>query len=212
MNVTENTMFEQHLNSEFYPNTLIKMVSVDDTETLLSYSTLINHLFASKAKSFENIERLEIYTKGDNLEKLLCGIAPLWKEHESKELFEKYYRLSEMMRCLYCNQFEEDTGEPAYIFLDIENEPEKLIATWQGKLVGHDEENNELYEDSFSYRPATIEERGILDLIQDIVKVELPEKFIVVHEDNITLGGCKNLYSHIAAIGFPPHIVNINAE
>lgn len=89
-----------------------------------------------------------------DLEEIICGVAPMWKEYESKKQFEEFYCQSEMLRIIYANEFE--NGELVPIYVDIAGD--KHIVTWE--VLGN--------ENVFKYREATLEERGTLDILWNI--------------------------------------------
>lgn len=89
-----------------------------------------------------------------DLEKIICGIAPMWKEYDNKKQFEEFYCQSEMLQIIYANEFE--NGELVPIYVNIAGD--KYIATWE--VLGN--------ENVFKYREATLEERGTLDILWNI--------------------------------------------
>lgn len=92
---------------------------------------------------------------GKNVERFICGVAPMWKKYEDIRLFEYYYTNSEMMRELFCNE-KDDNDKLMPLYADIGGV--KYIVTWESKGD----------TDSFHYKAANSEERGLLDMLWSI--------------------------------------------
>lgn len=141
--------------------------------------------------------RINIRPDSGNPEEIICGKAPMWKEYASKEDFENYYSVSEMMRSLYADE-RDSNGELVPIYVDIVGE--KFIVTWEtsGK------------NDVFCYRNATIEERGTLDILWEIFGGTVNSKGYkvlnphigIVYGDAITLQSCQNICQHMMNLGY----------
>lgn len=92
---------------------------------------------------------------GKNIERFVCGVAPIWKEYKDRKSFEYYYTNSEMMRELFCNE-KDDDDKLIPMFTEISGI--KYIVTWESK--------GDI--DSFHYKVANSEERGLLDMLWSI--------------------------------------------
>ena len=141
--------------------------------------------------------RINIRPDSGEPEDIICGTAPMWKEHESKEMFESYYTRSEMMRSIYAG--EKDTKGNLYpIYINIKGE--KLVVTW----------NVTKESDVFNYRKATVEERGTLDVLWEIFGGTVNSKGYkvlnphigIVYGDAITLERCEKICNHMMNLGF----------
>lgn len=141
--------------------------------------------------------RINIRPDSGDPEEMICGIAPMWKEHKSKESFEDYYTASEMMRVLYADERDKN-NELVPIYIEVNGE--KLVATWETTA-----EN-----DIFHYRAATIEERGTLDVLWEIFGGTVNSKGYkvlnphigMVYGDAITLERCEKICEHMERLGF----------
>lgn len=89
---------------------------------------------------------------GKNVDRFLCGIAPIWKEYDNKQSFEYFYKNSEMMRELFCNEKDKD-DRPIQIYANIAGV--KYIITWKSTEQ----------VDQFHYSEASPEDRGLLDML-----------------------------------------------
>ena len=114
-----------------------------------------------------------------------------------KRQFESYYTRSPMMQSLYCNETD-TSGQLVPIYLEIGDK--KYIATWS-----NDGEN-----DTFTYRDATIEERGTLDILWEIFGGTVNSKGYkvldphigMVYGDAITLERCESICNHMTNLGY----------
>lgn len=146
----------------------------------------------------EHNGRINIRPDSGEPEEIICGTVQMWKEHESKEMFEKYYTLSETMRMLYCDQIDEKTQKPCEIYVEIQGK--KYVVTWK----------TEKNLDVFTYREATVEERGTLDILWEIFGGTINSKGYkvlnphigIVYGDSITLQKCENICNHMMNLGF----------
>lgn len=146
----------------------------------------------------EHNGRINIRPDSGEPEEIICGTVQMWKEHESKEMFEKYYTLSETMRMLYCDQIDEKTQKPCEIYVEIQGK--KYVVTWK----------TEKNLDVFTYREATVEERGTLDILWEIFGGTINSKGYkvlnphigIVYGDSITLQRCENICNHMMNLGF----------
>lgn len=197
-----------------YPNCVIK-VEYDKTKPEeyakeFTYSDFVKTVINNKYDFASKINRMHIYPNGDNIMNVLCGVAPIWKKHDSKEMFEKYYTMSETMRILYANEVENEELVPIY----IEINGNKFIVTWE-EIEG---------EDIFNYKRAVIDDLGILDIIGSVIPakdnndldidtmrlIHIPN-LIVVHDDNITLKQYKEVYERMSYHGYSRHNVIFEA-
>ena len=92
---------------------------------------------------------------GKNVERFICGVAPMWKKYEDIRSFEYYYTNSELMRELFCNE-KDDNDKLMPLYADIGGV--KYIVTWESKGD----------TDSFHYKAANSEECGLLDMLWSI--------------------------------------------
>lgn len=172
-----------------------------------TYESFFKTIKENKIK-VEEIGRIVIQPNGDNTDSAICGIAPMWKQHDSKELFEYYFTNSEMMRELYANEREAD-GEPAEIYIEVgtEGNTERYVVTWKSTST----------KDIFTYRSPTPEECGILDLLwqkggymeKDECKLIPMGIRIVIEDDSITIRQCKDINTHASTLGFDPSVILI---
>jgi len=143
---------------------------------------------------------------GKNVDKFICGVAPIWKDYNSRKVFEYYYANSEMMRELFCNEKNND-GTLVPIYAEINGE--KFIITW--------ESTNDT--DIFHYRKAAAEDVGLLDMLwntfggitkkedDDIIKQLNPNigvSFEIKFNKNYGygLGVTKAIYEHAYNLGY----------
>lgn len=193
-----------------------------------NYREFVNNIVNLGEEFVSAIKQIYIKPNGDNIMEILCGIAPMWKEHESKESFEKYYIVSEMMRSLYANEYEEN-GEPVSIYVKIDNK--KLIVNWkytQKEIEDKDKmfpNPEDMFDDTFAYREATIEECGILELLEknistksnntsddNLYKMISSSDFIMIYDENISLKQFKEVYQRMAYLGYAQQNVKFNVE
>lgn len=145
----------------------------------------------------EHKGRINIRPDSGEPEEIICGTVQMWKEHESKEMFESYYTLSPTMRALFCNEKNSD-GTPCNIYIQIGNE--KYVVTW------HTEKDM----DVFTYRKPTVEERGTLDVLWETFGGTINSKGYkvldphigVVYGDSITLQRCERICEHMMNLGY----------
>lgn len=178
--------------TELYPNKPFSYVADS-----YDYWAFVNDIVRrNKNIILDHTGRINIRPDSGEPEEMICGIAPMWKEHDSKEAFEYYYANSEMMRSLYASAYDGDKLAPIYI--SINNE--KFVVTWEA--------NKE--KDIFHYRHATIEERGTLDVLWEIFGGTINSKGYkvlnphigIVYGDAITLERCENICSHMMNLGY----------
>lgn len=177
---------------ELYPNKPFSFVA----DSYDYWNFLNNIVRKNKNIVLEHQGRINIRPDSGEPEEIICGIAPMWKEHESKESFEIYYSKSEAMRMLYCNEYEGE--KPVEIYVEIGNK--KYVVTWKT-------END---TDVFTYRDATIEERGSLDILWEIFGGTINSKGYkvlnphigIVYGDSITLQRCKSICNHMMNLGY----------
>ena len=101
------------------------------------------------------------------------------------------------MQSLYCNETD-TSGQLVPIYLEIGNK--KYIATW----------SNDGKNDTFTYRDATIEERGTLDILWEIFGGTVNSKGYkvldphigMVYGDAITLERCESICNHMTNLGY----------
>lgn len=134
----------------------------------------------------------------DETEKFICGIAPKWKKYESKQDFENYYKNSQMMRSIYCNELD-DFKEPANIYVDIDNN--KYIVSWTSK--GN--------KDSFKYKKPNINDIGLINMIKDVYNYQsddgewlIPNIKLIIN-DSIPYFGFRRITNHIKNLGVSPN-------
>lgn len=189
----EETFFKK-MCEELYPDKPFSFVADS-----YDYWSFVNDILRkNKDVVLNHNGRINIRPDSGDPETIICGVAPMWKEHDSKEMFEKYYTNSEMMQSIYCNEIDENTGKPAEIFAEIAGE--KLIVVWttkNGKNV-------------FTYRKPTIEERGTLDILWEIFGGTVNSKGYkvlnphigMVYGDAITLERCESICNHMSNLGY----------
>lgn len=178
--------------TELYPNKPFSFVADS-----YDYWNFVNTIVRKHKDIILNHEgRINIRPDSGNPEEIICGKAPMWKDHESKELFERYYTNSEMMRMLYADEKVNDELVPIY----VEINGKKLVVTWETQGDA----------DIFHYRNATIEERGTLDILWEIFGGTINSKGYkvlnphigMVYGDAITLKSCDDICQHMANLGF----------
>lgn len=184
-------------------------VTQDSDKNNFNYPDFLNYITDKKDVISENIVRIHVTPNEDDIEELLCGVAPMWKEYESKESFEQYYTLSEMMRALYCNEIENNALVPIYVSVN----DERFIVTWQSKGDN----------DIFNYRPATDLEIGFLNILYRLFKDRVfndngneYKSFtfinIEVHKEDITMKKCQNVYKHMQQLDYSSQNVIFNTD
>lgn len=189
----EVTFFKKMCN-ELYPNKPFSFVA--DSYDYWNFVT--NIIRECKNDILNHTGRINIRPDSGDPETIICGIAPMWKEHDSKEKFEYYYSISEMARAIYCNEREGKDNHLVPIYVQIKNE--KFIVTW------HTEDD----QDIFTYRLATIKERGTLDILWETFGGTINSKGYrvlnphigIVYGDSITLQKCKQICQHMANLGY----------
>lgn len=188
----EETFFVK-MCTELYPNKPFSFVADS-----YDYWNFVNNIVRkNKDIILNHTGRINIRPDSGNPEEIICGKAPMWKEYDSKESFENYYSVSEMMRSLYADE-RDANGELVPIYLDIAGE--KFIVTWEttGK------------NDIFYYRNATIEERGTLDILWEIFGGTVNSKGYkvlnphigIVYGDAITVQSCESICQHMMNLGY----------
>lgn len=194
----EETFFKK-MCEELYPDKPFSFVSDS-----YDYWNFVNNIVRkNKDVILNHTGRINIRPDSGNPEDIICGIAPMWKEHESKEMFEKYYSQSEMMRSLYFDE-RDNKGNLVPIYVDIDGV--KYIVTW-GKTIADSQDGT---VETFEYREATIEERGTLDVLWEIFGGTVNSKGYkvlnphigMVYGDAITLERCESICSHMEQLGF----------
>lgn len=188
----EETFFIK-MCTELYPNKPFSFVA----DSYDYWNFVDNIVRKHKDTILNHAGRINIRPDSGDPEEIICGKAPMWKEHESKAMFEDYYTRSEMMRLLYCNERDRNNNlVPIYIQIN----GEKMIATWESKKN----------QDIFYYRPPTIEERGTLDILWEIFGGTVNSKGYkvlnphigMVYGDAITLKRCECICEHMMRLGF----------
>lgn len=141
--------------------------------------------------------RINIRPDSGNPEDIICGKAQMWKQHESKEMFERYYMNSEMMQLCFRN--ERDTqGNLIPIYIEVNGE--KFVVTWETL----DE------TDVFNYRKPTIEELGSLNVLWEKFGGTINSKGYkvldshigMVYGDAMTLKSVESICTHMMNLGF----------
>ena len=188
----EETFFKK-MCTELYPDKPFSFVADS-----YDYWNFVNNIVRNNKDVILNHNgRINIRPDSGEPEDIICGTAPMWKEHESKEAFESYYTRSEMMRVIYCNEYDTET-ELAHIYIQIDGI--KYIVTWEAT----DD------EDIFTYREATVEERGTLDILWEIFGGIINSKGYkvlnthigIVYGDAITLERCEKICEHMMNLGY----------
>ena len=183
-------------------------ITQDSDKAGFNYEDFLNYITSNKDVLIENLMRIHITPNTDDAEEILCGIAPMWKEYESKESFEQYYTLSEMMRALYCNEIEDNALVPIYVSIN----DEKFIVTW------HSQKDT----DVFKYRPATTIEIGLLNVLCELFKDKIYNNNgyefktftfikVEVHQD-ISLKKYQSVYKHMQQLDYHSENVIFNTD
>lgn len=178
---------------ELYPDKPFSFVA----DSYDYWNFITNIIPECKDAILEHTGRINIRPDSGEPEHIICGTVPMWKEYESKELFEKYYTISPAMRTLYCNE-KESNDEPCCIYIQIQNE--KYVVTWQ----------NENDTDVFTYRKPTVEEKGTLEVLWEIFGGTINSKGYkvlnphigIVYGDSITLERCEKICEHMMNLGY----------
>lgn len=184
-----------------YPNESFEF-RMDNTDEDL-YWIFLNEYLRNNSHSILSHNGKVFIRPNGNPEKLICGIAPMWKEYDSCTVFEQYYSNSEMMRELYCNEKDENE-ELIPIYLKVNDD--KYIVTWE----------NIDNEDVFHYRQATLAEIGSLDILWNIFGGTVDDDNLKVINTHIgmvcgdiiakgygfDLVNVKNLCEHIKNLGY----------
>lgn len=209
-----------------FPNSIFRVELYnsdgEDSDVVeLNYLEFINYIH-SLDKDLSTVSKIHIYPNGDDIMKILCGVAPMWKEHESKEFFENYYTISEMMRTLYMNERDE-YGVLVPIYTEINGK--RMVVTWeatQKENVENVEFLRDMYNDTFHYRDVTYEECGILNILKDIFPVNniwgdsyrliRYPNFIMVYDEDITLKKTKEIFQKMLHHGFAQANVRFNVD
>ena len=141
--------------------------------------------------------RINIRPDSGNPEAIICGTVPMWKEHDSKEMFERYYMNSEMMQLCYRDE-RDAQGNLVPIYIQINNE--KLVVTW------------ETLDDTdvFNYRKPTVEELGSLNILWDIFGGTINSKGYkvldphigMVYGDAMTIQSVEKICEHMMNLGY----------
>lgn len=188
----EETFFLK-MCTELYPNKPFSFVADS-----YDYWNFVNNIVRKHKDVILNHNgRINIRPDSGNPKDIICGTVPMWEEHESKESFERYYTMSEMMRDLYADK-RNTNDELLPIFIDIKGK--KLVATWETKG------NNNI----FHYREATLEERGTLNILWEIFGGTINSKGYkvlnphvgMVYGDAITIYSCEKICEHMVNLGF----------
>ena len=193
------------------------------------YDSFITYMTNSSKEELDDIRMIHVYPNGDDATKFLCGDAQMWKKHDSKELFERYYTLSEMQRTLYANEVEAD-GSPVNIYIDINGK--KYIVNWTAELQEPPKvtdkpvtDVSDMFNDIFTYRNATVTEIGLLNFLGDVYPkkpndvydidmnrlIHIPA-LIQLYDENVTLKQCKSIYQRMAHLGFAQQNIQFNVE
>lgn len=125
-------------------------LDADDSESM----RLIEYLSENRG-IVEHSGKIIFIPYGKDVKRFICGIAPIWKNYDSIKSFEYFYTNSEMMRELFCNE-KDDNGSLSPIYAEIDGV--KYLVTW--------ESNSDT--DSFHYKVANANERGLLDMLWSI--------------------------------------------
>lgn len=143
---------------------------------------------------------------GKNVDQFICGVVPIWKQYVSRKDFEGYYKFSEMMRELYCNE-KDNNDKLIPIYAEINHK--KFIITWQCQ-------NN---VDVFHYREASFSERGLLDVLWNTFggitkkdndseikqlnpKIEVSFKVKITKNYGYNFGIARKIYEHAYNLGY----------
>lgn len=130
----------------------------------------------------------------------ICGSVPAWKEYGSKADFESYYKRSEMMRDLYCNEedYDAETEErkDVKIFISVPEGRFSVVWTTKGD------------EDVFTYRPAKPEEIGTLWLVWDVIGGTVDENderlfdkhIVIICDKNCSIKDFNNIKSYMSNV------------
>ena len=205
MKETENliNLFKEDLKL-FPSNSLV--FDLDTTKYKSCWDFIEKYLAGNTDKVIEHKGQIIFNIEGNNVEKFICGVAPMWKEYENKNAFEYHYTNSEMMRELYCNE-KEDNGSLVPIYISINNE--KFIVTW--------ESDKDI--DVFRYNKATFKERGLLDVFFEMFggstikdgkntykklnpNIELAFDKKITNNFGFDLGYCLKLCEKISNLGY----------
>lgn len=187
----EETFFKK-MCEEIYPDKPFSFVA-DSYDYWNFINTIVRK---NKDIILKHEGRINIRPDSGNPENIICGTTQMWKEYKSKEEFERFYSQSEFARTIYCN--EKENGSLANIYIDINGE--KLVVNWENK--GN--------EDIFTYRDATLEEKGTLNLLWEIFGGTINSKGYkvlnshigIVYGDAITLERCESICEHMEKLGF----------
>lgn len=189
----DEEIFFKKMCQELYPDKPFSFVA----DSYDYWNFVDNIVRKNKDVILSHTGRINIRPDSGEPEEIICGKAQMWKQYDSKEQFEEYYTQSEMMRSVYCNEREKD-GELANIYLEVQDK--KYIVNW----TSTDD------EDVFSYRDATVEERGTLDVLWEIFGGTINSKGYkvlnphigIVYGDAITLERCTRICEHLVSLGF----------
>ena len=188
----EETFFRK-MCEELYPDKPFSFVADS-----YDYWNFVNNIVRNnKDVILKHNGRINIRPDSGNPEDIICGVAQMWKKHESRKAFESYYTNSEMMKSLYFNE-KDKKGNPVPIYVEIEGI--KYVVHWEIKG------NNEV----FTYRPATVAERGTLDVLWEIFGGTINSKGYkvlnphigMVYGDSITVQSCENICAHMYNLGY----------
>lgn len=178
--------------TELYPNNPFSFVADS-----YDYWHFVNEIVRKNKDIILNHNgRINIRPDSGDPETIICGVATMWNEYESRDSFENYCTRNEMMRLVHCKELDLDEFSPIYIQIN----GEKIVVTWESK-------NN---QDIFHYRPATIEERGTLDVLWEIFGGTVNSKGYkvlnphigMVYGDAITLERCEKICNHMYNLGY----------
>ena len=195
----DEEMFFRKMCEELYPDKPFSFVA--DSYDYWNFVT--NIVSRDRDIILNHNGRINIRPDSGDPETIICGVAPMWKEHESKELFEKYYSESEMMRALFFNEKDLE-GNLVPIYAEIGGV--KYVVTWGETLA----DTMDGMIEEFTYRKATAEERGTLDILWEIFGGRVNGKGYkvlnphigMVYGDAITLERCASICEHMNNLGF----------
>ena len=179
--------------TELYPNKPFSFVA----DTYDYWNFIENIVPKYKDLILNHNGRINIRPDSGNPEDIICGKAQMWKEHESKEAFERYYTNNGMMAVCYRHEHDAD-GNLIPIYIKINGE--KMVATWE-KIDD---------ADVFHYRKPTTEELGSLEMLWKNFGGTINSKGYkvlnphigIVYGDAMTIQSVEKICSHMMNLGF----------
>lgn len=188
----EETFFVK-MCRELYPDKPFSFVADS-----YDYWNFVNNIVrAHKDDVLAHNGRINIRPDSGDPETIICGKVGKWMEFDTIDLFESFIKRSDMARSLYANERDKD-GNLIPIYIDVSGT--KFAVTWQVKKKNH----------FFAYRPATLEERGTLDILWEIFGGTVNSKGYrvlnphigLVYGDAITLSRCESICAHMMNLGY----------